>query len=312
MRSCRWWIPGAAAAAVVVVAACGSSGVDSGAGERPVVAAAFYPIEEVVREVGGDSTTVLALTPPGAEPHELEISGRAATSLSKAAHLFYLGGGFQPSVEKAAAGLPAGSAHDLLEAVPLLPADEHPGDEHAADEHAADEHREADPHVWLDPSNMARWASVVGEALEPIAPGAGARAQAYTERMAALDRRFEEGLATCASRSIVTSHRAFAYLGKAYGLEQIAVAGLSPHDEPDPQTLQRTAEAARAKGVDTIFFSEQAPKGLAETIAREVGAATAVLDPVETIDKAARAAGATYSSLMEENLAALRQALGCR
>ena len=68
-----------------------------------------------------------------------------------------------------------------------------------------------------------------------------------------------------------------------------------------------------ASGATTVFFESLVSPKLAETVAREAGATTAVLNPLEGLTRrGARADGADYFSVMRENLAALRKALGCR
>jgi zinc transport system substrate-binding protein len=105
----------------------------------------------------------------------------------------------------------------------------------------------------------------------------------------------------------VTSHSAFNYLAQRYDLRQIGITGISPEAEPAPRRLAEVAEQARATGTTTIFFETLVSPKVAETIAREVGARTAVLDPLEGLTEP----GADYFSVMRGNLEALTQALGC-
>ena len=87
----------------------------------------------------------------------------------------------------------------------------------------------------------------------------------------------------------MVSHTAFGYLAERYQLEQIGITGLTPEDEPSPQRLAEVAEEAREHGATTIFFETLVSPKVAETIAREVGAKTAVLDPIEGLDRGRRA-----------------------
>ena len=119
------------------------------------------------------------------------------------------------------------------------------------------------------------------------------------------------GLASCNSKVIVTTHRAFVYFADRYGLTQIPIAGISPEIEPDPKTLEAVAAAAKANNVQVIYFEEYVPPDLAETVAREIGATTDALSPVETIDDEGLANGADYDSVMRTNLASLKTGLGC-
>ena len=72
-------------------------------------------------------------------------------------------------------------------------------------------------------------------------------------RLEELDRAYQEGLADCARREIVTSHAAFGYLADRYGLEQIPIMGSSPEGEPAPRDLERAVDAVRETGATTVF-----------------------------------------------------------
>lgn len=271
---------------------------------KPIVAAAFYPIEDIVRSIDGDAVDIVTLVPPGQEAHEYEPTAKQVGDLQKATIVFYLGGGFQPDVEKAIASLPdAVRKIDLLKTIQLLPVtDALAGTEGAVTGEVLE--NGADPHVWLDPANMIVMATVVAGAL-------GVDATTYIGDLRRLDQSFRAGLAQCRSRVIVTSHRAFEYLAHDYGLTQIPIAGISPTEEPSAKTLEAVSTAARTNHVSTIYFEQNLPADLAKTVADEVGATTAVLDPVESPSSAQLRAGATYISLMSEDLAALRSGLGC-
>jgi zinc transport system substrate-binding protein len=295
--------------------ACGG---DSGAASPPrrlTVAVAFYPIEEIVRNVGGEHVDIVDLTPPGGGPHDLELTAKRAEDLERARAVFFLGKGFQPAVENAVAGLNDAVAKvDLLGSVDLLPvtaALEGTNGEVDGEELAGGR----DPHVWMDPRNMVALTDKVTATLAETDPAHrgdyDAGSDAYRAKLTALDEKFAAGLANCASRSIVTSHRAFEYLARRYGLKQIPIAGISPDEEPDPRSLEAVAAAAKADGVRVIFFEKRVSPQLSQTVAAEIGATTDTLDPVETITADELARGTTYLSVQEANLAALARALQC-
>src|SRR5439155_21718937 len=81
-----------------VLAGCGSTTSSSG---RKTVVAAFYPIAYAAEQIGGPGYDVVNLTPPGAEPHDLELTPRAVGRIENADVVFYLSHGFQPAVSKA-------------------------------------------------------------------------------------------------------------------------------------------------------------------------------------------------------------------
>jgi zinc transport system substrate-binding protein len=274
---------------LVLVAAFAGCGGGSSSNEHTVVAA-FYPLAFAAEQIGGAGVDVRNLTQPGVEPHDLELSGGDVRTVADADVVLYFGDGFQPSLEDAIDSTSA-QAVDLLDAVETLPGDEHG----------------ADPHVWLDPIRYAAIAERIGEELDRRP-----EAERLAERLRALDGELRRGLSRCKRREIVTSHAAFGYLAERYGLEQVALTGISPEAEPTPRDLEAVVRQVRAAGATTVFFETLVSPRLAETVAREVGATTAVLDPLEGLDDDEVAAGADYFSVMRRNLAALREALACR
>ena len=295
--------------------ACGDDSGASPSSGRLSVVVAFYPLEEIVRSVGGEHVEIVDLTPPGGAPHDLELTAQRAEALQDAKVVFYIGKGFQPTVEKALAGLPERVVKvDLLGAVDLLPVT--PALEGTSGEVDGEELTDGqDPHVWLDPRHMAALTAEVAETLAIVDPDDRddytRGSDVYRAKLTALDQKFAATLANCASRSIVTSHRAFEYLAHRYGLKQIPIAGISPDEEPDPRSLEAVADAARADGVKVIFFEEQVSPKLSQTVAAEIGATTDTLDPVETVTSDDLERGTTYLSVQEANLAALARALRC-
>ena len=93
---------------------------------------------------------------------------------------------------------------------------------------------------------------------------------------------------------------------------QVAVTGLSPEAEPAPRDLERTVDEVRASGATTVYVEPLASRRIAETVAREADVGVAVLNPLEGLTEDELAGGADYFSIMRENLAALREGLGCR
>jgi zinc transport system substrate-binding protein len=262
----------------------GSAGA-SGSGQETVVAA-FYPLAYAAEQIGGDSVDVKNLTPPGAEPHDLEVSPKDVAEVKNADLILLLGHGFQPQLEDAA-GNPDNV--ELLLDTPGL-----------------DLHSNGDPHVWLDPVRYSLVVDRIGQVL-----GKQAAAAELERSLADLDAEYRLGLAHCARHEIVTSHEAFAYLAERYGLEQVAITGLSPEAEPEPGKLTNVVALVRAHGVKTIYFETLVSPRIAETVARETGANTAVLNPIEGLTDEEAANGDDYFSLMRKNLAALRAGLGC-
>ena len=299
------------ATAVTALLATGTLAACSGDDGRPQVVTAFYPLQYVAEQVGGDDVRVNGLVKPGADSHDLELNARQVGQISDAELILYLSG-FQPAVDEAVQQEGGDRAFDVGTAVPLLHASDaghtHEGEEEHGHGHEHDQ--SLDPHFWLDPERLATIAGQVGDRLAAEDPANAddyrARAATLRANLDDLDEEYRAGLATCRRREIVVSHAAFGYLADRYELEQLAVSGLTPEDEPSAQRLAETTEEARAHGATTIYFESAVSPKVAEAIAREVGAGTAVLDPLE----AAPAEG-DYLSAMRANLQALRSGLGC-
>jgi zinc transport system substrate-binding protein len=166
--------------------------------------------------------------------------------------------------------------------------------------------------VWLDPVLFQQVVTEIEAALVDVDPagadGDHARADDYRRRLDQLDADYRAGLADCDQRVLVTNHEAFGYLARRYGLEEVGISGLSPDAEPDPRRLSELTDLVKSTGVTTIFTEELVSPKVAETLARETGVKTAVLDTIEGVKKEG---AEDYFSLMRDNLAALRTALGC-
>ena len=272
-----------------------ATGCGGGAGGDGEVVAAFYPLAFAASEVAADGISVRNLTPPGAEPHDLELDARDVSTIRKAAVVLYVGGGFQPALEDALEGREGPTLDVLGTSGVRLKSDTRSG-----------AGASPDPHVWLDPVRYAAIARGIAAELGDVA-----RAASLVERLERLDRDFRRGLAQCARRELVTSHAAFAYLADRYGLEQVPLVGVEPEAEPSPRDVARLVARVRATRATTIYFETLVSSDLARTVARETGATTAVLDPLEGLAADELDAGTDYFDVMRENLAALRTGLDC-
>jgi zinc transport system substrate-binding protein len=310
--------------ATAITAGCTQAPVPA---SKPLVVASFYPLYEFSRQVAGDRAEVVSLVPPGVEPHDWEPSPSDVIQLQKAKLFVYNGAGFEPWIEKLVKEV-AGKATvavSTTERVPLVVADLRTRDDPAqgGEKKGTAPGGEAkagpaalDPHVWLDPVLAQGQVEAIRIGFEKIDPANAAtyaaNARTYTATLRALHEAFEAGLRQCARRDLVVSHAAFGYLARRYRLVQVPVMGLAPEAEPSPAELAALVRFARRQKVKYIFFETLVSPKLADTLAREVGAHTLVLNPVEGLTKTEQDAGQSYVSLMEENLKHLRTALECR
>jgi zinc transport system substrate-binding protein len=281
-----------------------AASVASAAGPRKVVAS-FYPVAYAAQRVGGNRVDVTNLTPAGAEPHDLELTPDQIDKILDADVVLTMGHRFQPAVEKAAEQRDRPTV-SLLDQLPIG----------AGSKNVEEGNSQAlDPHVWLDPVLMQGIVHDVQRALTKADPKGAAvyrrNAQRFTTELQALDTRYRTGLSHCARHVVVTAHEAFGYLASRYGLRQEGVAGLSPDAEPDARRIAQLTDLVRKEHVTVVFTETLVSPRIANTLAREAGVKTEVLNPLEGLSDAQTKKGATYVTVMDENLGKLRHALAC-
>ncbi len=271
---------------VLALAAGCTTDTTQGLHGRVEVVASAYPFAWLAEQVGGPQVRVTNLVKPGTEPHDIELSPRQVVLVHAAAVVVYLKG-FQAAVDDA---LDDGTQGLDLGTVVTR--------------------KQNDPHIWLDPVRMEQSATAIGKRLAARDPKHAAdftkRAVAVVAALRALDASFQRELAHCARHEIVTSHSAFGYLAERYGLEQHGISGFTPDAEPSPSRIAEVSRYAREHGVTTIFFESLVDPKVARTVAGEIGAKTAVLDPIEGV-----LTGDDYLTVQARNVRALHQALGC-
>jgi len=271
-----------------LLAACGD---DAQSGDTRVVAS-FYPFAYVAEQVGGTHVDVDNLTSPGVEPHDVELKPKQVGSVQTADLVVYQRG-FQSAIDNAVDRADRAKA-DVIDVAPLVPTDQ-------------------DPHTWLDPRTLVAVSQAVASRLSEADPDHAASYQANADRLEAqlvtLDEDFAAGLKTCRTRTIVTSHAAFGHLAERYDLTQVPIAGIDPTNEPTPSELAEISTLVRREKITTVFTEALVSPAIAETVARETGARTASLDPVEGLSDIT--GDETYLTLMRRNLDELRKANSC-
>lgn len=321
-----------AAATALALSACTStatSGDSSSKDGKLTVMASFYPLQYLAEKIGGEHVSVTSLTPEGAEPHDLELSPKMVDSLSSADAVVYLAG-FQSAVDEAIEQQAPKTVIDVSPAAELVEAGtdaNHPSEdeEEATDEaqsgeteghdHEGHEHHHdmsADPHFWLDPTRMAKAATLVGDKLAEAdsahADVYKANAKALAEELNTLSDTLVTKTSSCKVKTFVTAHTAFGYLADRTGLTQVGISGLDPESSPSPARLAEIAQIAKEQGVTTIFTEALIDPKVAQTLADDLGITTAILDPIESQTDASK----DYAATMNSNIDALTKALDCQ
>jgi zinc transport system substrate-binding protein len=253
----------------------------------------FYPLYDFASKITGEYGEIINLTPTGVEPHDFEPSPKQMASIYSADVFIYLGAPMDPWALKTAPSLSEKGVIVVEAGSGLI--------------------QDNDPHIWLDPILAKELACRIYEA---ITDADSAHTEHYRENYDALCKRFNEldleyknVLSNVKRRDIITSHSAFSYLARRYGLNQIPLSGLSPQAEPTPRRMAEIANFCRQMDVKYVFFETLASPKLSETLAHETGIKTLVLNPIGGITSDEANLGNDYFSIMRENLDNLRKAL---
>lgn len=298
----------------LLLSACGTEGSTPAPDpDRVSIAASFYPLEYLTSRIAGDHAVVTTLTGPGVEPHDVELSPRVVGSLSSTDLVIYARG-LQPAVDLAVDGQAADHQLDVNTAIDLLRLEGDGTEEtQAPGGEAGDENGGVDRHFWLDPTLYQKVGGSIERELATLDPAHAAdykaNLAALSHDLTALDNDYAQGLASCASRTLVTTHQAFGYLAHRYDLREISITGLAPDTEPSPGRLAEVTAQIRDQGVTTVFTEPLLSDVVARTVAAETGARVLILDPVEGLTSSS--AGTDYLQIMRANLSSLQEGLDC-
>lgn len=314
---------------VLVVSGCGSNsgkntkatGTSAGSGETSATAdklnvqVSFYPMYEFTKNVAGDLADVESLIPAGIEPHDWEPTPRDLAKIEEADVLVYNGAGLEGWMDQVTSAV----NNDKLvrveasHGITMMEGSEEEEGTHNPEGEEAHDHGSLDPHVWLSPALAIQEVRNIESGLSKAAPEHKdefkKNADAYIVKLEQLDQDFKSGLSDTKRKDFITQHAAFGYLAKEYSLVQVAIAGLSPEQEPSAANMSKVVEFAKENKVKTIFFETMVSSKVAETIAKEVGAESAVLNPIEGLTDEDKANNLDYIGIMRQNLEALKKAL---
>ena len=301
---------------------------DTSSDKKLNVMASFYPMYDFATKVGGDKVEVTNMVPAGTEPHDWEPAATDIKNLEDADVFIYNGAGMEHWTEDVLDSLENKdlTVVEASKGLTLLEGKEEEEDEDESTDSSSEESTDKedssdseseevtyDPHVWLNPLNAKTEMENIKDALVEADPDNKdyyeQNYETYAEKFDQLDQEYKDGLSDAKSKDLITSHEAFGYLCQAYGLNQVGIEGLSPDSEPDASRMDEIIKFAKENDVKTIFFEELVSPKVSETIADEIGAKTAVLNPIEGLTDDEISAGEDYFSVMESNLKTLEEAL---
>ncbi|WP_182086198.1 metal ABC transporter substrate-binding protein [Aureimonas sp. ME7] len=289
----------------------------------PVVAS-FSILADMTSRIGGEHVAVKALVGPDGDAHVFEPTPANARDLGSAKLLVTNGLQFEGWLPRlvSTSGF-AGQTVVASTGVAPIPFEEgdHEEDAHGHDEHAHAEeghehhdHGTNDPHAWQDLANGQIYARNITEALKTADPANAAdyeaRGEAYVAELKALDAdvRRELGAIPENERKVVTSHDAFGYFAKAYGIEFIAPNGVSTESEASAGEVAAIIRQIRADGIRAVFVENIADPRLVQRIAAETDAKVGGALFSDALSKEDEGAS-TYVDMFRHNVSELVKAL---
>ncbi|MGN1402101.1 MAG: metal ABC transporter solute-binding protein, Zn/Mn family [Bacillus sp. (in: firmicutes)] len=275
-----------------------------------------YPLQFLAEEIGGDEVTVTSVYPAGSDEHTYEPSQKDLIDMAEADLFLYIGHNLEGFVTKAkpvleAENVPVAAIGELID----IDIESHSEEDHDHDhsEEEAHDHGDVDPHVWLDPQLMIQMAEQTTLQLIELRPE---KENYFHEnyiklktKLETLDHEFEKTVEASNKKEIIVSHSAYGYWEARYGIEQLAVSGLSSTSEPSQKQLKELMETAKEHDINYVLFEQNIPSKLTETIQKEIGAKALTLHNLSVLTEEDINNKEDYFSLMEKNLEVLKTAL---
>ncbi len=271
--------------------------------EKLPVVASFSILGDFVREIGGDRVAVTLLVGPDGDAHVYSPTPADAKTVAGAKLIVVNGLKFEGWLTRLvkSSGTKATVATATAGITPLKMADDHG-------------HGGEDPHAWQSVANAKLYVGNVRDALVAADPAGKvayeANATAYLAKLDALEAEIKATVARIPAdrRKAITSHDAFGYFAKAYGIEFIAPQGVSTESEASAKDVARIIRQIKAQKVPAVFLENITNPRLAEQIARESGAKIGGRLYSDALSAESGPAG-TYIAMMKHNISQIEKAL---
>ena len=285
------------------------------------IVATVFPAYDFARQItAGTNANVTMLLQPGEEVHSFDPTSQDIIKIQNADLFAYVGGENDVWVDSVLSGLDK-SVHTfkMMEYVTLyeeeLVEGMQPEAEEAGTATTGTEAQEWDEHVWTAPVNAisivkAMTAELVSE--DPAnAATYQANSDAYVKQLGALDQSFWDVVNTAAHKTVVFADRFPArYFVEEFGLQYYAAfPGCSADTEPSAATITTLIDHVKSENIPVVFYIEMSNQQMANTVAEATGAETMLFHTCHNVTKAEFEGGATYLSLMQNNVEALKAAL---
>lgn len=274
--------------------------------DKPQVVATSTIIADLAEKVGGDEVQVTGILKPGTDPHVYEPVPQDTRVMEEASLVLYNGYNLEPGLIKLMKSA-AGKARQLAvgEVVKPLQLEKKPTE------------KVPDPHVWGDVKNAIAMTNAIRDAFVKLSPEDKEEftknAQQLTKELDQLDSWIKTQIQTIPAnkRKLVTTHDAFQYYGRAYGIPIAGtLIGISTEEQPSAQTVKGLVEEVKKIGVPAIFAETTINPALIKTVAQEAGVKLAPRELYSDSIGAPGSLGDTYIKMMQSNTESIVEALG--
>lgn len=299
---------------IIVFTVSGCNNVPSDNPKGINIVTTIFPPYDFVREIAGDKVNITLLLPPGTESHSYEPTPQDIIKIENC-DLFIYNGGKSESWVKTVLDSMERDINTLAMMDNVTVVEEKIVEGMKAND-GVNNGTEYDEHIWTSPKNSQKIVSAISDALSKIDPDNKdiytANTAAYIGRLAVLDNEFRSLAQNAAYKTLIFGDRfPFRYFADEYGFNYYAAfPGCNTETEPSAASLAFLIDKVKAEKVSTIFYIEYSNHLIADSISEATGAKTALLHSCHTVSKDDIDAGASYISLMEQNLNTLKVALG--
>ena len=311
--------------ALSLLGSCGCARSNEPDDGRLQVVCSLFPYYDFVRAIGGDFVNPTLLIPAGRETHSFEPTPLDVITVSRADVFVYNGGESEYWVEEIldSAGAQIGTTVRMMDHVDALEEEiaegmEGHGHSHDHDHEADDDHHHEityDEHIWTSPTGAKELCRAICDALcsadSAHADTYRANLATYLDELDKLDAAFCDVVARAQRCTLVFGDRfPLLYFCKTYGLDyRAAFHGCAGDTEPSLGTLKYLIDKVRDEGIPVVYTIELSSRKVADAIAETTGAGVATLHSCQTVTRQEFDGGATYLSLMWQNVESLKEGL---
>ena len=279
------------------------------------IVATLFPQYDFARELAGDKANILLLLPPGMESHSYEPTPGDIITIQESDIFLYTGDEMEPWVSGIAANIGESPlVADLSQGITLCE-EEHAHEEEEGHGHETDHHHEFNPHIWTSPVLAMQMVKNVEQALITADPANAefyhSNAASYLEKLGALDQEFRTVVENSAQDTVYIGSRfSLYYFMEEYGLSHIAAYDSCEEEaEPSIKRVISMIEEMKSSGVKAIYYEELTEPYIANTIAESADAEALLFHSCHNVSKDELNEGATYLSLMKQNVENLKKGL---